>query len=230
MIGFLFANELCTWVAFSLLSWIKLGFSHHQFRNKSSRKPRFCTCSRACLQLQRKEIFWSFDIFFYFLLILSINQLKNYIVVWLFADFCHWSESVGFSKNCHAYHVLSRATLYHKNQFTTFHCPPHSLYFFFSPPMIATISNSLFLLSLFTLCSLNPLQNATEIVEKPKKRLYNPLVCYVETEGNVMIIWFTIWPVKKRYRSIVRSRLPREPAPRAMWTRRQVLSKNYCTF
>ncbi|CCD70375.1 Activin_recp domain-containing protein [Caenorhabditis elegans] len=51
--------------------------------------------------------------------------------------------------------------------------------------MIATISNSLFLLSLFTLCSLNPLQNATEIVEKPKKRLYNPLVCYVETEGQL---------------------------------------------
>ncbi|CAS00597.1 Protein CBG27134 [Caenorhabditis briggsae] len=44
---------------------------------------------------------------------------------------------------------------------------------------------SLFLLSIFFLSSCNPLQNTSDVIEKPHKRLYNPLVCYVETEGQL---------------------------------------------
>ncbi|CAO4380080.1 unnamed protein product [Caenorhabditis nigoni] len=44
---------------------------------------------------------------------------------------------------------------------------------------------SLFLLSIVSLSSCNPLQNTSDVIEKPHKRLYDPLVCYVETEGQL---------------------------------------------
>lgn len=48
-----------------------------------------------------------------------------------------------------------------------------------------TISTFLFLLSIVIFSSSNPLQNTTDVIEKPRQRLYNPLVCYVETEGQL---------------------------------------------
>lgn len=50
---------------------------------------------------------------------------------------------------------------------------------------MSTIPTALFLLSIIVLCSSNPLQNTTKIADLPKKHLYNPLVCYVETEGEL---------------------------------------------
>lgn len=50
---------------------------------------------------------------------------------------------------------------------------------------MSTLSVTLFLLSIVIFCSSDPLQNTTNINDKPKKHLYNPLVCYVETEGEL---------------------------------------------
>lgn len=91
-------------------------------------------------------------------------------------------------------------------------------------PAMTTLLHLALLLSSLTFCISIPFQNISKHVDQPKNRLYNPLVCYVETKGEPQCTWC----LRCRFcRATLRCWLWREEGPRAVWARCEVLSEDH---